>query len=397
MNSSKVSQMSLRPTVALLVLLASSSALLADAIGWRMAGDGRFPDAEAPVEWSTEKNVIWKTPLEEWSNASPVLLPGKSLVIVLEEPDTVVAVDVSSGDVAWRDALGDVSTARTKAHKANGLTSATPVSDGELIFTVFGSGVVAAHRSDGERLWARGLEKPGHRWGHSASPVLAAGRLVVHVVDLVGLDPTTGEELWRLESEAKWGSPVATRLGDTEVVLTPSGDVVRALDGKRLASDLGNLDYAAPVIQDGVAYFIEKKATAVRLPAADDGVFETLWTSRVEGSRHYASSLVHEGLIYAVSREQKYTVLDASSGQVLLQRTLDLDAESGSNSAYPSITLGGDRIFLGVQNGTTLVLEPGPDYREVARNRLEGFRSTPIFAGNRLFLRAFDHLYCIGG
>ncbi|MEM9553531.1 MAG: PQQ-binding-like beta-propeller repeat protein [Acidobacteriota bacterium] len=382
-------------TMAMIILLGGSSAS-AEVVGWRMSGDGLYPQARPPASWSAAQNVVWKTPLNAWSNASPILIKERSLVIVLSEPDTVVAVDTGTGDIVWQDSLVDVTKGRVKAHQSNGWTSATPVSDGSRLFTVLGNGVVAAHSVDGERLWARSLQTPEHRWGHSASPLLASGRLIVHVVDLIGLDPATGEEIWRLESEPKWGSPVATQLGQTEVVLTPAGDLVRAADGHHLAADLGNLDYATPVVRDGVAYFIEKRATAVRLPDREGDAFETLWTSRLEGSRHYASSLVHDGLIYAVSREQKFSILDASSGEVLHRRTLNLDAESGSNSAYPSISLGGDKIYLSVQNGTTVVLEPGRSYVEVARNRVEGFRSTPIFDGERIYVRSFEHLYCFG-
>jgi len=43
----------------------------------------------------------------------------------------------------------------------------------------------------------------------------------------------------------------------------------------------------------------------------------------------------------------------------------------------------------------------GPDggvasLKEVARNRLgEGIWASPVFAGRRLYLRGFEHLYCI--
>jgi outer membrane protein assembly factor BamB len=210
---------------------------------------------------------------------------------------------------------------------------------------------------------------------------------------LIALDPKTGEEVWRAESAARWGSPVVTRIAGTEVVITPAGDVFRAADGRSVAAAIGSLKYATPVVQDGVVYFIEKRATAVRLPDTLDGPFETLWTTRVEGSRHYASPVIHKGLIYAVSREQKFSILDATTGEVLHRRDLDLD--SGTNSAYPSISVAGDKIFLSTENGATVVLEPGREYTEVARSSLEGFRSSPVFAGERMYVRAFDHLYCI--
>ena len=64
--------------------------------------------------------------------------------------------------------------------------------------------------------------------------------------------------------------------------------------------------------------------------------------------------------------------------------------------ALLSITLAGGLLFISSDAGVTLVLEPGREYKEVAKNTLEPFRSTPVFQGKRLYIRAKEHLYCIG-
>lgn len=369
-----------------------TGAAAAQNVGWRTDGDGRYPNTDPPTSWSATENLKWKTPLPKWSNASPVLLPRRLMVIVLSEPDEILALSTEDGTVTWKDSVADVTGEAVKTHDDNGWTSATPVSDGSRVFTVFGSGVVAAHDVTGKRLWARRVQEPAHRWGHSASPVLAGGHLIVHLVDLVALDPATGEEVWRAESEVSWGSPVVTRVAKTQVVITPAGDVFRADSGEKVASEIGKLSFATPVIQDGVVYFIEKRATAVKVPDGLDKPFQTLWEARIEGSRHYASALIHDGLVYAVSREEDFSILDAATGEVVHERNLDLG--EGSNSAYPSLAMAGGKIYLSVENGTTAVLEPGRSYHEVARNSIAGFRSSPVFFGNRIYVRAFDGLWC---
>ena len=335
--------------------------------------------------------------MPSWSNASPVLLADAALIFVCSEPDQVLAVDRDTGEIAWQRSVGDiVGDEQVPTHDANGYTSTTSVTDGQRVFTLFGSGVVVAHSIKGERLWARVVERPQHKWGHSASPVLGGGRLIVHITDLIGLDPATGAEVWRAQSAEKFGSPVVTAVGGTDIAITPVGDVFRAADGEKLASAIGKLEFATPVVQEGVVYFIEKKATAVRLPETigEKFVAEQLWVARAEGSRHYASSVVHEGLIYALSREERFTILDAMTGEMVYQQDLDLGEKSGSNSAYASVTLAGGKLFIGAENGTTVVLEPGRTYQEIVRNKVEGFRSSPVFAGDRMYLRAFDYLYC---
>jgi len=125
-----------------------------------------------------------------------------------------------------------------------------------------------------------------------------------------------------------------------------------------------------------------------------DAPFEQLWVSRIQGSRHYASPVIHDGLIYAVSRKEMFAILDSETGALLHESQLDLG--SGSNSAYPSVTLAGDKVFVSVESGTTAILEQGRTYKEIGRNKIDQFRGSPVFVGDRLFIRAFDYLYCFG-
>ena len=52
--------------------------------------------------------------------------------------------------------------------------------------------------------------------------------------------------------------------------------------------------------------------------------------------------------------------------------------------------------LAGSDSGKTVVFEPGRAYKEVARNTLEKYRCSPVFEGKRMYIRAFDHLYCMG-
>jgi outer membrane protein assembly factor BamB len=173
--------------------------------------------------------------MPSWSNASPVLLEDGSRIFVTSEPDEVVAVNPVDGKILWKRSLKDVTLDRVITHKANGWTSPTPRSDGRRVYTVFGSGVVAAHSIDGKRLWAREVQQPVHKWGFSVSPVIDEGNLIVHLVDLIALDPETGKEVWRRAAKVTFGSSVVTQVGGTDVVITASGDVFQAKDGSPVA------------------------------------------------------------------------------------------------------------------------------------------------------------------
>ena len=51
---------------------------------------------------------------------------------------------------------------------------------------------------------------------------------------------------------------------------------------------------------------------------------------------------------------------------------------------------------MSADNGATVVLEPGREYKEVARNMLEPFRGSPVFDGKRVYIRTQKAMYCIG-
>ena len=430
--------------------------------GWRNDSTGSFPDAFIPTEWSDEKNVIYKTPLAGFSNASPVLINSK--IFICSEPDTLICVDAETGKILWekenhyfdtlslegaakaRSALkkaevqgaklkeleeelgkvkeklaespGDAAIAKDiearekaietmkeaiknlsayklpDAHGTNGYTTPTPTTDGKYVYTVFGNGVAVRYDMDGNRLWAKFIEASGHDWGHSASSLLIEDKLIVHVKSLTALDAATGEILWQTESKSRWGSPIHVRIGDVDVVVTPNGDIVRAEDGKVLAGQVSSLEYAAPVCVDNTVYFVESGGKALRLPdeAADKINPTVLWETTPKKARYYASPIVHDGLIYAVTLNNFFSVIDALTGQVIYDKKLDL----GKGTVYPSIVLAGKNLLVSNDNGTTLVLQPGREYVEIAKNKIEGFRSTPLLQGSRMYIRSLNHLYCIG-
>ncbi len=279
-------------------------------------------------------------------------------------------------------------------HPVNGFTSATPVSDGESVYVVFGTGMVACYDLEGNRLWGRVVEKPTIGYGHSASPLIVGDKLLVHLLNLTAIDKATGETLWQTKSKAGWGTPAVTRIGDTDVVITTQGDIVAVEDGSVLAKSVSKLTFCAPVIENDVVYFIEHGGKAIRLPETVDEAglaLETLWTTQPRKDRYYASPVIHEGLIYACTRAGFFSVIDAATGEVIYEQMLKL----GKGTCYPSVTLAGGLLFISSDNGTTVVLKPGRTYQEVARNKLEQFRSSPVFIGDRLYIRGLKNLLCV--
>ena len=86
------------------------------------------------------------------------------------------------------------------------------------------------------------------------------------------------------------------------------------------------------------------------------------------------------------------TALDTTTGKMVYEERLNL----GGGAIYPSISLAGNRLYVSSESGSTVVLQPGREYKELARNKLEPFRSSLVFEGKRVYIRTEKRLYCIG-
>jgi outer membrane protein assembly factor BamB len=376
--------------------------------GWRGDATGRYPATTPPLVWSTTNNVVWNTRLPNFSNATPLLI-GKRL-LVCSDPATLMCLDVDSGRILWQKENGyeqvlspvQLEQARQvytnlnalpKTHNVTGFTSPSPVTDGHRVYVLFGNGVAASYELDGTLVWARLVERSTHQWGQSASPLLVGKTMLVHVLKMTALDVATGKTLWATESPATWGTSVAARIGSLDVVITPKGDILSLTDGEKLASAVAKLDYCAPVVEGNRVFFIENGGKAIRLPdvVSKPLKVETLWQTRPAADRYYASPVFYKDRLYAVNQKGAFSTIDAATGLVLSETKLEL-----GGTFYPSVTLAGHTLFVSSDKGVTAVFDLDEGGKEVARNGLEPFRSSPVFDGHRLYIRSLAGVYCIG-
>ena len=284
---------------------------------------------------------------------------------------------------------------KAPANPTTGYSTATPAADGKGVYAVFGSGVVAGYELDGQRKWIRYLAKPRSGDGHSGSPLLVGDKLLVHITEMVALNVADGKTAWRARLGARFGSPVLAKVGDVDGVATAGGEIVRISDGKLLGRGLGGLVYNSPIVAGGVLYLVQTNPAAFKLPdeAAEKIKPQRVWKSRpkIKKDRYYSSALHADGLIYAVTQTGVLSVLDAKTGEFVYERVLKL-----GGTVYTSITAAGKYVFVSSERGITAVIEAGRDYKEIARNKLETFRSCPVFVGRRMYVRGYKNLYCIG-
>jgi outer membrane protein assembly factor BamB len=213
---------------------------------------------------------------------------------------------------------------------------------------------------------------------------------------LQALDAASGRILWSAVVEPHYGTPAIVTLDGVAFAVTAKGAVVRVSDGAVLATQLseglGGDQAPSPVVRGDMVYFAYKRASAVKLAWRDGRIVpRVVWEQELPGDM-IASPIIAGGMLFAVpAGSADYRVLNAATGEILLEKELDL-----SSNIYPSLALAGGRLYLGNDQGDMLVLDPGPVYKELQHNRLpEGSAASPAFAGPDLFLRAGAFLYCV--
>ncbi|MFC1463176.1 PQQ-binding-like beta-propeller repeat protein, partial [Verrucomicrobiota bacterium] len=281
-----------------------------------------------------------------------------------------------------------------RAHGGTGFSTPTPVSDGKHVWAVFGNGLVACYTVDGKRKWIRLVAKPTHGHGHAASPILVGGKLIVAIDSVYALDPSTGDEIWQAKSKARFGTPVAVKIGGADALITAEGQIINAADGKIARTGMRGLSFNSPVTGDGMVYFVnENEARAYKLPESLDseGKPEEAWKVKTSGGRRYASPVFHNGLIYDISDRSSLVVIDAKTGEKAAEKKLGM-----KGACYTSLAVAGDYLIAGAEGGEVAVLKTGREPEIISKNKLDKLRSTPAVVGDRLYLRTMSSLYCIG-
>jgi hypothetical protein len=135
-----------------------------------------------------------------------------------------------------------------------------------------------------------------------------------------------------------------------------------------------------------------------------DGSWIDRWTA--------GSPLIWEGLSYQVDIYQELYVGDLATGQMTSRQSLDLRGFTHYNAVAvaASPALVGRHVMVFDNQGTAVVLEPRPQPRVVARNRIDTVLerrlplpsqetltyAPPVVDGGRMYLRGERYLYCVG-
>lgn len=162
-------------------------------------------DASAPIEFGPDKNVAWRA-RSGVGHGSPCIW-GDRIFLLSYDPagktlDTV-AWDRLQGTELWRRSLTPKEP--EQVHSISNLATATPASDGERVYSYFGSYGLAAYTPDGKLAWEYPMPTASLPFGTGTSPVVSAGLV------LLSYDGRANAALHALsarDGSLKWKTPL---------------------------------------------------------------------------------------------------------------------------------------------------------------------------------------------
>ena len=390
---------------------------------WRgPTGDGVSRDVGLPVEWDSRTNIAWKLEMPAWTGSTPIVWDDRVFLSVADgETLELWSVDRATGRLVWKSFL---SSGNQRQRKQN-MSSPSPVTDGQRVWVMTGTGVLKAFDFTGGELWTRDIPGDygefGLNWGYASSPLLHAGALYVQVLHgmktddpsyVLRIDAETGDTVWRQdrpteavrESPDSYTTPALLAYGDTTEIVVTGGDAVTGYD-PATGAELWRADglnpqrhgayriVASPVVHGEMVYAPTRVRPLLALKAGGRGdVLGSHVVWQAEDGPDVPTPVTDGRYLYIVNDQGIVYVHDALTGELVYGRQR---LATGTYSASPVLADG--KIYVTNEDGLTTVFASGPRFEELSRNPLDDYcLSSPAVSDGQIFIRTTKYLWAIG-
>jgi outer membrane protein assembly factor BamB len=387
-------------------------------IRWKMPVPGR--GHSSPIVWGTS---LFLTTSIEGERVPGHIAPdhlGFDLKPGYLHPDStgvdyrnalkVLAFDTRNGKLLWERTAYD-GLMYDNRHRKNTYASSTMATDGTLMYAFFEAAGLYAYDFAGNLVWTASLgniAKAG--MGPGTSPILFEDLVIVQVDQemghgsaMVALDRSSGREVWRADRSTRrtWATPLLVRTtGRTELVAS-GAEMVIGYDprtGRELWRVPGVQSHAIPsaVAGDGLVILTAgsqaKRALAIRLGGNGDLANSDAVVWRYDrGTAYVPSPILHRGLLYLLTDAGLVTCLDALTGAIRYQARPPVPATfTASPVAF------GERILMTSEEGDTFVVKAGTAHELLRTNSIgEPVYASLALAGGTVYIRGAKHLFAV--
>ncbi len=368
-----------------------------------------------PVEFGEGLNERWRVALPGEGHSSPTVVGNRVFLTAqtTAQPPELLAVCFAcdTGELVWQQSAG---APQGSTHRKNGFASATVASDGERIYATFGARGIFCYSVDGQQLWHVPLDNWDHEWGQASSPIIC-GDLVIQLADgtqgsqLLALHCHTGELVWSTPrlSAGSWTTPVLVHAAIAgghrwEVAVNGTGSANGSTGfligydpstGEELWRVLGTTDLPCPagiVSGELVVSTTGPNGPIMAVRAGGRGDVtdsHVLWRIPCGGA-YVPTGVIDAQLLFLISDGGILRCLDLANGHLIWEKRLH-------RSYSASLVAGDGKLYVVSEEGDVHVLAVSAECQVLAVNRLgEDCLATPALAQGALFVRTRQHLCC---
>ena len=411
---------------------------------WRGPNNnGVSPKGNPPLTWSETENIKWKVKLTgDASNSSPIIWKDKIFFQTSIKTDkqgkpeapsanegggrrrgpggspptniyqfNLVCLDRNSGKEVWQKTVREV-LPHQGHHNDHGFASFSPVTDGRLIWTNYGSRGLYCFDMDGNLKWSKDLGSMNTVMGFGEGGSLAvAGNAVIVVRDhegdsfIIALNKETGEILWRKDRDepTSWATPLPVEVNGKIQIVTSATNLIRSYDldsGELIWQCSGQTRNVipSPVADFGMVFctsgFRGSSLQAIELGHTGDlsKTDAVKWHIK-EATPYVPSPLLYGDKLYVCSVNQPViSCYNAKTGKTYFLKER-LQQISG---IYASPAGAAGRVYFIGRNGVTCVLKNSGKFEVLAVNTLnDKVDCSPAFVDNDMYIKGKENLYCL--
>jgi len=408
-----------------IVFVVASAAAAGDWPGWRgPSGQGISDEKGLPQQWDGKKgeNVLWKVPLPfpkkarlDNNQSSPIVYKDRVYVTVSFWPEgvdaskkqpehRVICYDVADGKLQWD--VGVEPGPWQFGDLRGGYTAPTPTCDGERVYVVFGSSVIAALDLNGKQLWRKEIKPFDFDVAMASSPVLYGDTILLQCDGvkkssrLVAFDRKTGDIRWekkRPNNDFCHSTPILVKIKDKDQLLTAASNALQGLDpstGDILWWCAAKGDTVSPVMAGDRVYLDSGRGglgVAVDPTGSGDVSNTHLKWKLGQVPEGFSSPLIVGEYLFRLHSPGVLKCYKCSDGTLIYSERLE-----GVSSTSSPIATGDALVYCG-SAGKTHIVKPGPKLEVVAVNDLgDSSASSVAVSSGRLYIKGREHLYCIG-
>ncbi len=339
----------------------------------------------------------------------------------------VYALDKNSGEILWERTAHE-GVPQVKRHTKSAQNNSTPVTNGEYIVVLFGAEGLYCYKKNGDLAWKNDVGRldsgwfynPDYEWGHGSSPIIYKDMVILQAdiqknSFIAAYRLKDGKEVWRTNRDEipSWASPTVVETEKGAELVTNATNHIMGYDpmtGKELWRMKGNSEIATPTpfIANDLIYVTSgyrpiQPIYAIRPGsrgdislAEDETSNEAIVWSTQRGGPYLPTPIVYDKHLYVCANNGVMTCYNAMTGErVYRQRT----GARGAGYAFTASPVAADgKLYLSSEDGIVYVIKAGETFKRLAKNDMDDtIMATPAISDGMIFIRTQKHIYGIGG